>query len=508
MVTELVGYTIDDLGIALEVMELETPVGGYSQIQLCTESPPGPDALEQVYQSILASGHTISYPTTAMVDNVAVTTFNLRRDVPIETYFWPLIIPLIVPVLTLGLITFGIVKIDTISTSLGKLVVPILLIGGGIVIVALALARKPATAYIERGGKIPYLPSVIPNPDLLPATSPKTEFQQARAMWDRAPRLAREGILKHISWYPSEAILEWREFDLTRKYDLLEYFKEKHPENFTGLEPPKKSGKITTNPPTPVLKDGLLYYIHNTFSTSQEANEEASTLRSEGSPSKTLVQPWEGGYVVYEHPLIYNEAQKRWLPSTRPIYVEILSSGETDLVPGSLATLDEVEKQNKKMASLKLPGATYQVGPTHRPIDYDKVWPGGIEMQSKVKPIKDFTDEELARITGVDELRDKKLAADLHKSIQEEVKAQEVYAARAANAEDVGDKETADLYKEVAGDEAQHMKEFKERLEDKKKNRPNYIPDSQEFMAQTIQESGWKEKLDQAFQAAIKRVRG
>jgi len=56
---------------------------------------------------------------------------------------------------TVGLVAFGITKIETITKAL----VPIILISIGGLIVLAAVLSKPATKYIERGGKVPYLPS-------------------------------------------------------------------------------------------------------------------------------------------------------------------------------------------------------------------------------------------------------------------------------------------------------------------------------------------------------------
>jgi len=181
------------------------------------------------------------------------------------------------------------------------------------------------------------------------------------------------------------------------------------------------------------------------------------------------------------------EAEPGLLPSTKINYVEILSSGETDLVPGTLVALDTVLKENRKMESLKLPKATYQEKPTRRPDEYDKVWPGGLDLQSKTEHT---------------------VKTDLKHSIQEEQQAVADYKEREKTAKQMGDDKTAALYQEIGGEEAVHMGEFKDRLEEKLQRGEKYIADSQEFMAQTITDSGWRGKLDEAFQAAIQRVRG
>ncbi|MDD5511553.1 MAG: hypothetical protein PHI12_12195 [Dehalococcoidales bacterium] len=156
MSTQLVGYSIEDLGLALDVMEQQTPVGGTCRVEICTEDTPTPEMLQQMYESITATGHEISYPTCERGAWVTVTSFDIKKSEPYEIYQWQLLLPLIIPLAAMGLVTFGILKIDTIS----KAIVPIVLIVGGVLIISLALLQKPATKYLERGGKIPMLPDV------------------------------------------------------------------------------------------------------------------------------------------------------------------------------------------------------------------------------------------------------------------------------------------------------------------------------------------------------------
>jgi len=148
---EIVGRTQDELASGLEMMESSINYGDKARVTLCTEVLPDETQLAEMYLGMLSTGHHVSYPTCAVVDGVPTTEFVIKKGSP----FWPLIIPLIVPVLTLGLVTFGIFKIDTIVKAL----VPIILISVGGLIVLAAVLSKPATKYIERGGKIPYLPA-------------------------------------------------------------------------------------------------------------------------------------------------------------------------------------------------------------------------------------------------------------------------------------------------------------------------------------------------------------
>ncbi len=150
-VGEIVGYSVGELPAALDRMESNIEMGEEARIRLCTQFLPTDDELENVYWGMLATSCHVSRPTTTIISGVPTTEFIIRKGSPA----WQIIIPLILPVLTLGLITFGIMKIETIARAL----VPILLISiGGLIILAAVLA-KPATKYIERGGKLPNLPA-------------------------------------------------------------------------------------------------------------------------------------------------------------------------------------------------------------------------------------------------------------------------------------------------------------------------------------------------------------
>ena len=95
----------------------------------------------------------------------------------------------------------------------------------------------------------------------------------------------------------------------------------------------------------------------------------------------------------------------------------------------------------------------------------------------------------------------------LRKSIAEEEQAEDVYKERGEAAANSGDKVTAELYYEVGGDEHEHHEKFTNRLNEVSGGRVEYLPDSSEYMAQTIQDTGWGDRIDQAFQEAMKRVK-
>ena len=148
---EIIGCSQFDLASGLELMESSINYGEKARVTLCTEALPDEAQLADAYMGMLSTGHHVSYPTASIINNVPTTEFIIKKGSP----FWPLIIPLIIPLFTIGLVTFGITKIESISKAL----VPIILISVGGLIVLAAIVSKPATKYVERGGKVPYLPS-------------------------------------------------------------------------------------------------------------------------------------------------------------------------------------------------------------------------------------------------------------------------------------------------------------------------------------------------------------
>ncbi|MDP2729709.1 MAG: hypothetical protein Q8O55_04435 [Dehalococcoidales bacterium] len=153
---EIVGSSQNELASALELMESGINYGESARVRLCTEGLPEAADLAQVYLDVLASGHHISYPTSTVINGIPTTEFVIRKGSP----QWQLIVPLLVPLFTIGLVTFGITKIESITKAL----VPIILISIGGLIVLAAVLSKPATKYIERGGKVPYLPATNGGP--------------------------------------------------------------------------------------------------------------------------------------------------------------------------------------------------------------------------------------------------------------------------------------------------------------------------------------------------------
>ncbi len=148
---EIVGSSQAELAPALMMMEGSMELGEKARLTFCTEGLPSDEALAAMYLDMVTMGCHLSYPSARIINGIPTTEFVLQKGSPA----WPLILPLIVPILTIGLITFSILKLESITRAL----VPIILISLGGLIVLAAVLSKPATKYIERGGKVPYLPA-------------------------------------------------------------------------------------------------------------------------------------------------------------------------------------------------------------------------------------------------------------------------------------------------------------------------------------------------------------
>jgi len=191
---EIIGSTQEELASGLMMMEGSMNVGEKARLTFCTEALPSDEDLAVMFLEMSALGCHVSYPTAAVVEGIPTTEFVMQKGSPA----WPLIIPLIIPLFTIGLVAFGITKIETITKAL----VPIILISLGGLIVLAAVLSKPATNYIERGGKVPYLPS---------AKKKKPDRDDVRVeVWEERDRL-HIGIQDRIhgnyyaNWWDDEA---------------------------------------------------------------------------------------------------------------------------------------------------------------------------------------------------------------------------------------------------------------------------------------------------------------
>jgi rubrerythrin len=102
----------------------------------------------------------------------------------------------------------------------------------------------------------------------------------------------------------------------------------------------------------------------------------------------------------------------------------------------------------------------------------------------------------------------RRLQQGLQNSINEEKEAVHNYRERQNLARKMGDNETTSLYEEIINEERVHEKEFSERKHSLELQHPiDLLPDSPEYMAETMSLTGWKNQLDTAFAQAIERAR-
>lgn len=153
-VGEVVGYTLDDLRVALDVMENTLDIGEKVRVRICSESLATEQELDQLYVEMIAMGEHANYPTSRIIDGIPTTDFELTKGSPALPVA---VIPLIGLFGILGMITFGILKLEAITKALLPLT---LVIVGGVIIIA-GLMRRPAERIVERAGA-KYLPSTYP----------------------------------------------------------------------------------------------------------------------------------------------------------------------------------------------------------------------------------------------------------------------------------------------------------------------------------------------------------
>lgn len=139
----LTGRSVSELATKLTLMESSLNTGEKAKLELATYDLPTQDELDSMWLDMLASGFHVTRPTARVIDGIPVTELVLTKGSPT----WAALIPLIPTALIVGLIVFGITQIGDISKAL----VPLLLTGGGIVIILAAiLTRKPVVEAAER----------------------------------------------------------------------------------------------------------------------------------------------------------------------------------------------------------------------------------------------------------------------------------------------------------------------------------------------------------------------
>ncbi len=634
---ELIGYSLDDLAYSLDVMEQATPIGGFCQVQVCGESPPSVDEIASFYAQISSTGHYISYPTVSVQGDVAVTSFNIRRDAPYEQYQWQLLVPLIGSLAVPALIAFGILRIEKISSA----IVPLLLIAGGILIVTVAIVSKPATAYIQKGGKIPMLPATIPieglnghrmtvTPKWKNLSEEETEllheqiatgqtkaiplrvFGSGKSLLmskeDMEGHLIAEGFQKRVFKLPGTRFMAHclkREGE--REIWLYPKTKFKDFQNFIMSKAKEWSGIMNTSVPDFHLStsdidfvylitdklivlpgkmarlynakaegfDNLLFWVAHEFGhhVTIERNFKFKTNDDEENYVNKLATYLTGITPVDAYTSLYNLLPEVWkqevgksleeairdipkdisvdpryletikyLPKTKhdPVkYAESILSGnlfdEADLpiyngssglnplgVPDAIwgSVFERMGGKWVRMGDLYMvSGGTPEAEPgllpaVKKPPRFVR-FVSGVQQGSLIswdswqRELKGMISrgERPPKIEFVED-NENIVAADLAQSIREEIKATYDYGNRAHTAEGLGDKKTAELYKHVADEEDQHRKEFTNRLKETGGSLMEFMADSPEFLAETLNVDGWRDKIDQAFMTRIEQLRG
>ena len=171
---EIVGYSREDLATALEVMESSIAFGEKARITICTEGMPTEEELDYMFLGMVETGCHVSQPTARLIDGIPTTEFDLQKGSP----QWQVIIPVLVPLFIIGLIAFGITKLEAISKALLPLVIV-----GTVGLVALAIiVRRPTEKYLERAGTLPRFPATISK-----STLPEPLQKQVRAALRQLP---------------------------------------------------------------------------------------------------------------------------------------------------------------------------------------------------------------------------------------------------------------------------------------------------------------------------------
>lgn len=146
---EIVGYSVNDLRVALDAMEESIPAGAKASLKLYTDRMPTDEDLAEAFLQMTTAGFHISYPTARLVEGVPSTQFVLTKGSP----QWSLLVPLIPTLFIVGLIAFGITRIEAI----GRALLPIFITAVVGIIAIAGLMRKPAERVAERAAQR-YLP--------------------------------------------------------------------------------------------------------------------------------------------------------------------------------------------------------------------------------------------------------------------------------------------------------------------------------------------------------------
>jgi rubrerythrin len=422
---EIIGYTLGELGPSLNTMEASLPTGGKAKVQLCTTELPLQADLEEFYQNMLSVGLHTTRPTAYIDGGVAVTEFVLTKGSP----QWEVIIPLIIPAMIIGLITFGIFKIETITKAL----VPILLITFGGLIVFAAVMRKPmeaaATKYLERS------PSTLPKgpsgqAEALAATQPAES--ELRSLMDKLTIYDLESIVSHLGFEPGLSYDDYpiysRDESKAKNMDYIVRWVARHPEaKGIPILMQKLEAKVREKGAYPVRGEvpGTHYITWKDFTSLPSYQIIVRAVNYPHDYRKKCSPVTKDGYVSVD--ALYNmSAWASWKSSS--------------LDPSEKRIADEINKLSLYELMRLNKG---------RRSDQPALFP------EKLLPTLQTVPAETSKIKS-----------GLVKSIKEEQEAADIYHVRGEYAASHGDPKTANLYQHIMGEEFHHRQEFNERRQE------------------------------------------
>jgi len=146
---QIVGYSVDDLRIALDAMEEAIPTGGQAKLEFYTDRMPTEEELAETFLNLTAAGFHLLYPSAKQVEGVPTTELVITKGSP----QWSLLVPIIPTLFIFGLIAFGITRIEAISRAL----LPIFITAVVGLVAIMGLMRKPAERVAEKAAQR-YLP--------------------------------------------------------------------------------------------------------------------------------------------------------------------------------------------------------------------------------------------------------------------------------------------------------------------------------------------------------------
>ena len=150
----MVGQTQGQLTEALVRMENSINYGQKAKLQLITSQMPTRADLDTFHAQLITSGFHTSKPVARSVQGFPCTELVIQKGSPT----WAALIPILPTIFIVGLVTFGLVKLETIT----KAIMPILLVSvGGLIILAAVITRQGARPLREVVGT-KYLPATIP----------------------------------------------------------------------------------------------------------------------------------------------------------------------------------------------------------------------------------------------------------------------------------------------------------------------------------------------------------